>query len=225
MAKRGHKRVGEQWMIPRRAGEKFCRGCSQWLANGSFTKQSSSTDGLSYRCRACLAATHAARKDKHSACMREWYRRNKGEHLLRSRKWAEANRERMREYSRAWCSRHPDRVDNTDPEKRKASAARYRERHPDRVALFNKNSKLRRRQAPGRGVTPREWEAILAYFDHRCAYCFSASEKLSMDHVHPLALGGSHEPENVAPACARCNSSKWKKPLRVWLGIEQWQSA
>lgn len=34
-------------------GLKFCKGCDEWRSKGDFNKDSSSNDGLSYRCRSC----------------------------------------------------------------------------------------------------------------------------------------------------------------------------
>lgn len=60
----------------------------------------------------------------------------------------------------------------------------------------------------GKGVKKAEWLEILEYHGNRCAYCLVQSDSLQMDHVQPVAGGGRHEPENIVPACARCNSSK-----------------
>ncbi|MEL6354443.1 MAG: HNH endonuclease signature motif containing protein [Cyanobacteria bacterium J06627_28] len=48
--------------------------------------------------------------------------------------------------------------------------------------------------------------------DHLCEYCH-ASEKwqyvrFTVDHIVPLALGGSNEPNNLALACFHCNRRK-----------------
>ena len=44
----------------------------------------------------------------------------------------------------------------------------------------------------------------------RCVYCAAplAFEIATIDHVHPLAHGGSHVPGNLVSACARCNRLK-----------------
>lgn len=44
----------------------------------------------------------------------------------------------------------------------------------------------------------------------RCRYCgFSAAEtELQVDHVQPVTLGGSDEPENLVTSCAECNAGK-----------------
>jgi 5-methylcytosine-specific restriction endonuclease McrA len=44
----------------------------------------------------------------------------------------------------------------------------------------------------------------------RCVYCGSSLdiEIATLDHVHPLAHGGSHVPGNLVVACAPCNRMK-----------------
>jgi 5-methylcytosine-specific restriction endonuclease McrA len=44
----------------------------------------------------------------------------------------------------------------------------------------------------------------------RCVYCASPLEShtATLDHVHPLARGGAHDPQNVVVACGPCNRLK-----------------
>jgi len=44
----------------------------------------------------------------------------------------------------------------------------------------------------------------------RCVYCAVTLEfdLATLDHVHPLARGGTHVPGNLVLACARCNRLK-----------------
>lgn len=51
---------------------------------------------------------------------------------------------------------------------------------------------------------------ILRRDNHQCRYCGSTAPdvKLTVDHVVPVALGGSDEPSNLVSACADCNAGK-----------------
>lgn len=51
---------------------------------------------------------------------------------------------------------------------------------------------------------------VLKRDGHRCRYCGATAEdeKLTVDHVIPVVLGGSDDPSNLATACAPCNSGK-----------------
>lgn len=52
---------------------------------------------------------------------------------------------------------------------------------------------------------------------YRCVYCGSG-EGLTVDHVIPLARGGSNELSNLATCCGPCNSSKGARLLSEWRG-------
>lgn len=41
-----------------------------------------------------------------------------------------------------------------------------------------------------------------------CAYCGTRSDRMTIDHVVPLSLGGDSHPSNLVPACSSCNSRK-----------------
>lgn len=46
-----------------------------------------------------------------------------------------------------------------------------------------------------------------------CQYCGANHlEKLEIDHVHPVRLGGDNGIENLATACQKCNSFKAGRP-------------
>lgn len=80
----------------------------------------------------------------------------------------------------------------------------------------------RKRKAKTRGTgegvyvfTDRDWARLVNRYGGRCAYC-GEEATLQRDHVVPLALGGTHGPGNIVPACQPCNYSKGAVPLTVW---------
>jgi 5-methylcytosine-specific restriction endonuclease McrA len=52
--------------------------------------------------------------------------------------------------------------------------------------------------------------AVLADCAHQCAYCATglSLETLTLDHVEPLALGGSNQTSNLVACCGQCNNFK-----------------
>ena len=55
---------------------------------------------------------------------------------------------------------------------------------------------------------------ILRRDNHACRYCGAAAPdaRLTVDHVIPVALGGTDEPSNLVTACEPCNSGKSATP-------------
>jgi len=51
--------------------------------------------------------------------------------------------------------------------------------------------------------------------------CYIENNAVIMDHIVPMALGGKDTPENIVPACFRCNASKGRKKAEVWLGLRE----
>jgi hypothetical protein len=49
---------------------------------------------------------------------------------------------------------------------------------------------------------------ILRRDGHRCFYCHDSESKLTVDHVVPVALGGTDDPTNLVAACGACNGGK-----------------
>lgn len=64
-------------------------------------------------------------------------------------------------------------------------------------------------------VTVAEWKETLEYFDNSCAYCGN-TDKITQDHIVPIANGGLNTKHNLVPACKTCNCSKGSKPLVQW---------
>ena len=57
-------------------------------------------------------------------------------------------------------------------------------------------------------VSKRTRFEVLKRDDYTCRYCRSKENPLVVDHVTPVALGGSDQPSNLVAACKDCNSGK-----------------
>lgn len=141
--------------------------------------------------------------------------------------------ERKRAQALAYYYRHKDQINArmrdryVDPEKRLktlAAQAEYRRLHPDKRALFNKRwaaahpesraESSRRRRAnelSTRVVARLSYKAILLAHGRICHICSEPillTDKIHFDHIIPLAKGGTHTQDNVAPSHSRCNLRK-----------------
>jgi 5-methylcytosine-specific restriction endonuclease McrA len=154
-------------------------------------------DGQMTRCRDCLNAKtrayHQANRERLNALRQVRYESDRERENKRKREWQRAN-----------------------PEKRRIYQKRYMAKDTDRYQANVANANHRRR-AGGGGVTAWQWRGIRAEYGGRCAYCARKPAHLQQEHVEPLVLGGAHAPENVVPACARCNGSKNSRSLLAWV--------
>jgi hypothetical protein len=68
-------------------------------------------------------------------------------------------------------------------------------------------------------VTKRLRFEILKRDNHACRYCGAAAPDavLTIDHVVPVALGGTDLPENLVTACKDCNAGKSSTPAEAAL--------
>lgn len=57
-------------------------------------------------------------------------------------------------------------------------------------------------------VTKRTRFEVLRRDNYTCRYCRSVENELTVDHVTPVALGGSDDPSNLVAACKDCNAGK-----------------
>ncbi len=66
--------------------------------------------------------------------------------------------------------------------------------------------------------TVREWLREHESAD-TCIYC-GAKDPLTTEHILPTSRGGDNVTDNVVRVCKTCNSSKGKKRLYEWKGLE-----
>lgn len=68
-------------------------------------------------------------------------------------------------------------------------------------------------------IRPEKRLAIYHRDGFACIYCGATAESgaaLSLDHVTPRELGGSHHADNLVTCCVPCNSSKQDEGMRGW---------
>lgn len=61
-------------------------------------------------------------------------------------------------------------------------------------------------------ITKRLRYEILRRDNNACRYCHATDTQLQIDHVVPVALGGTDDPSNLVAACKDCNSGKSASP-------------
>jgi 5-methylcytosine-specific restriction endonuclease McrA len=129
------------------------------------------------------------------------------------------NRQKRIDYTREWNLRNPEYrrqhyLSNCERDRRRSSE--WKKNNPDKVRAWARTgSALRRARVkglPGQH-TPSDLREILKAQGYRCANCRADLRKAKkhVDHIMPLALGGSNDRANIQYLCAPCNLTKAAK--------------
>lgn len=107
------------------------------------------------------------------------------------------------------------------PEAVKARVQRwYRETYERERPKYMERARVRKMRQLGAFVEAIDVEEIIRRDRGRCQICSKpvARRDVSIDHILPIARGGTHEPRNVRLAHRRCNSARrdvWPAQLRL----------
>jgi 5-methylcytosine-specific restriction endonuclease McrA len=143
-------------------------------------------------------------REKTKAASSRWRENNQDrDRASRLKRWV-ANRDRLNQESREWRAKNRER--------HRALVREWRKRNPDSMRVYDARRRARKLKAGG-SHTLTELKALLAAQNHRCAYCRADLRKVkkNLDHIMPLALGGSNDRSNLQWTCHACNLSKGKK--------------
>jgi 5-methylcytosine-specific restriction endonuclease McrA len=71
------------------------------------------------------------------------------------------------------------------------------------------------------GFSDSRRKSVLNMSGGKCWYCGNSLtiDTLTVDHVLPVAEGGSNDPQNLVPSCKSCNSKKKHKSMEEFRAI------
>lgn len=202
---------------------KRCPKCHQEKAypNGFY---SNGTRGYHAKCKECdnaiCRAAYDANPEKYRAYAREYARQHPEQRRANFHRWQSANRERCLQRYRQYNETHReerrfyDRMRHfRDWEKERI----YRITHRGNGAERMQRRRARQRNAPR--IEKINRVAIIDRDKWTCYLCgiVCTRNNVTLDHVVPLFLGGTHTEDNLRVACRSCNCSKGAKPLRDFL--------
>ena len=155
-----------------------------------------------------------AKRAKHDEEFGLLYRRKMA---TKTREWRAKNPDKTKEIERRSRSkrkwtlndrRNGQKYRNKNREKLDSYIAEWRRNNPEKKLAYGRNRKSRKRGANG-AHTGQDIVEIAAAQKGRCAYCRVAlGPRYHVDHIMPLAKGGSNDRRNLQILCKSCNSSK-----------------
>jgi 5-methylcytosine-specific restriction endonuclease McrA len=92
------------------------------------------------------------------------------------------------------------------------------ETEAERVKAHNNRAKDRGNVG---NLTEKQWFQLRRAFGRCCAYCGVGCKQV-VEHVRPIAFGGTTSVENVLPSCFECNRRKGLLPLVQWQLRPEW---
>ncbi|WKW86123.1 HNH endonuclease [Gordonia Phage JonJames] len=149
-------------------------------------------------------------------CKKERVRRQ------RSRRYQE-NREAEREYNRQWKANNPELVLEYARKWNRGNRDYHRRYYTENREDYYRRVDLRRARKLNNGTHPYTRQQIWDRHQGLCYLCHQPCDRRkgpgynewlgTVDHVHPLWLGGADAPWNVALSCMGCNLHKGKRVL------------
>ena len=164
---------------------KQCGRCGETKSLDMFHAERSSKDGRRRWCKPCVREYQ-----------RTWRAETSEDRKEAAKRWYSENTEHRKNYYRAWRERNPE-----------YSRERYR-RNPD--AILEHCHKRRAIEANATTVVLRKgWRSrLIDFYGKQCMFPGCSASRVTVDHVVPLARGGTHEPQNFQLLCGSHNSAK-----------------
>ena len=151
-------------------------------------------------------------------CLREarrrWYEANTKKHREGIRRWREANPEKVQEANRRWYEANGEeerernrRWRELNPEEDRERNRRWRDANPEKK---REAEHRRRARLKGNGAYAVSDKDMRRLQQQQCAHAHLSpcNGPMHVDHVIPVARGGSHGIGNLQRLCQRHNISK-----------------
>lgn len=177
---------------------KTCTKCGEVKPRSAYQKHPGAGDGLQPACAECRNAANREYKKINEIKIKEAhakYRLENKEKIIASgvayrKKNAERERIRLAEWRKV------------NPDKWKAQSRRF--------------TTKRRLTKKENGIFFIRKKFLEKIYSSPCIICGSF-DRVQVDHIIPISLGGRHSEGNLQPLCISCNSSKNNKLMVEWL--------
>jgi 5-methylcytosine-specific restriction endonuclease McrA len=142
------------------------------------------------------------------------------------KRWSVLNQDKVRENERRYKKKYPEKVKERLRKWRRKNAerlkivdgarvAKWRVDNPEKVLINSRKGRHTRRARQyeaGGSYTNAQIQELLERQDWKCIYCSTClRSKRELDHIMPLARGGSNDISNLQWLCLPCNRKKRDK--------------
>ena len=201
------------------AGVKPCRKC------GGTDKYRSG------HCKPCTKSrvinNYVKNRDAKLAYAKNRYQEKRNDILAYTKQWHIKNAERRLAYAKKYSAENIEKVKNTKSKCYTKNRQKYlevqkawRASNPDKVKDINLRARHVRRaskNANGGNLSKNIVERLMALQNGKCACCgVKLNGSYELDHIMPIALGGSNSDDNVQLLRVSCNRKKGAKHPLDW---------
>lgn len=183
---------------------KTCRRCGEAKPQSEYHRHKRFKDGFNINCKSCRNAESIAYRAANPEKSRD-----------SSKKYREKNKPKIAEIRAAYAKNNPEKVKESkrlyalkNKEEIKAKAKAKRLANPERQRRARHNRRARERAAVGK-ISAGLVDKLLVLQNGKCACCkLPLGDDYHVDHIMPLALGGTNTDDNIQLLRARCNRQK-----------------
>jgi 5-methylcytosine-specific restriction endonuclease McrA len=216
---------------------KTCTKCGETKPHSDYHSKKSNKDGLNSACKSCnksaakswyasnldkakksRASYQSRNAEKCKQAQEAWRVVNIEKHKATKAAWKAANLEKEKEFQRLYKEKNADKIKQhkanyiaKNPDKVKESKAAWRSKNHDAIKVLGHNRRAKLRSSGGRLSKDIEIK-LLEMQRGMCACCrLPLDNDYHIDHIIPLALGGTNTDDNVQLLRAKCNMQKGAK--------------
>lgn len=169
---------------------KTCTKCGETKPVSEFGRDARNKDSLRSNCKACRKIEKAA-----------WYANNREKSLSYSAAWATANPDKVRARNAAWYAANRDR--------KAAYHATWAAANRESMRIHFQN---RRASQYGGKLSSGLAARLFKLQRGKCACCgLPLGDDYHLDHIMPIALGGTNTDDNIQLLRSTCNHKKHAK--------------
>ena len=180
-------------------------------------------------CKPCKSESNAKwaknNPEKHTNRVIRWQKANHDKHTENVRKWREANPKKVADASRKWREANPEKEAANKRKWRKANLERdakssrnWQKANPEKCKVMKQNRRAKKKGNGGK-LSKDIAQRLLNLQNGRCSCGCGASLKATgyhMDHIMPIALGGTNTDNNIQLLTPKCNLRKSAKHPDDW---------